>query len=196
MAQIRKIATNQADLFANTEHISLISSFLPALLLGEYAAVDASDAAGMNLMNLESLVFIPLAVASDNFSNAYFSRTCSPGTRLFLRRWVCRILLKSLAPLFQRRRVSFCSDYFPVNISHGESVLGCVSSSMCRAYGFNPDCSVVAFSGDNPNSVAGLGLCAPGFPVFLSLQCTKNVSNCARRRCIEFGHQYNIVCNR
>jgi sugar (pentulose or hexulose) kinase len=54
--QIRKIATEQADVYANTERISLISSFLPSLLLGDYAAVDASDAAGMNLMNLNSMV--------------------------------------------------------------------------------------------------------------------------------------------
>ena len=33
--------------------------------------------------------------------------------------------------------------------------LGCVSNYFVDRYGFSPDCSVVAFTGDNPASLAG-----------------------------------------
>ncbi|KAL6072291.1 Xylulose kinase [Balamuthia mandrillaris] len=38
------------------------------------------------------------------------------------------------------------------------AVLGRVCSYFVKRYGFHPDCCVVAFSGDNPNSVAGMRL--------------------------------------
>jgi xylulokinase len=48
----------------------------------------------------------------------------------------------------------------PVAAAH--EVVGNISSYFTGAYGFNPSCKVIAWSGDNPNSVAGLGLRAPG----------------------------------
>ncbi|EGD76021.1 hypothetical protein PTSG_13234 [Salpingoeca rosetta] len=54
--QILKIKEEQPDVFARTERISLISSFMCSLLLGNYAPIDTSDAAGMNLMSLKTLV--------------------------------------------------------------------------------------------------------------------------------------------
>lgn len=42
------------------------------------------------------------------------------------------------------------------------SVLGAISPYFVRRYGFSPACEVVAWSGDNPCSVAGLGVRAAG----------------------------------
>jgi xylulokinase len=48
----------------------------------------------------------------------------------------------------------------PVVPSH--QVVGTISRYFAEAYGFNAACKVVAWSGDNPNSVAGVGLRSPG----------------------------------
>jgi len=48
----------------------------------------------------------------------------------------------------------------PIVLSH--SVVGKVHSYYVRRYGFRKDCLVIAFSGDNPNSLAGLRLRRPG----------------------------------
>ncbi|CAJ1355257.1 unnamed protein product [Effrenium voratum] len=44
----------------------------------------------------------------------------------------------------------------------GHEGLGCVAPYFCKRYGFSESCLVVAWSGDNPNSLAGLGLHEPG----------------------------------
>eukprot|EP00729_Bicosta_minor_P024593 gene24593-10191_t len=48
----------------------------------------------------------------------------------------------------------------PVVPAH--TALGGISQYFIQEYGFAPACRVVAWSGDNPNSVAGLGLRNPG----------------------------------
>lgn len=48
----------------------------------------------------------------------------------------------------------------PAAPSH--AFVGQVAAYFAGKYGFNPAASVIAFSGDNPNSVAGLGLREPG----------------------------------
>jgi len=52
--QIRKIYETQEDTYHATERVSLISSFMASLLVGDYVAIDHSDAAGMTLMNLHN----------------------------------------------------------------------------------------------------------------------------------------------
>jgi len=48
----------------------------------------------------------------------------------------------------------------PVVSSH--SIVGSVHSYFVERYGFSKDCQVIAWSGDNPNSLAGVGLYRPG----------------------------------
>ncbi|KAF8637607.1 hypothetical protein AX17_002676 [Amanita inopinata Kibby_2008] len=50
--QIAKIRRLQSERYAATGRISLVSSFIPSLFLGRIAPIEASDASGMNLMNI------------------------------------------------------------------------------------------------------------------------------------------------
>ncbi|KAI3993012.1 hypothetical protein MKX01_009755 [Papaver californicum] len=55
--QIRKIFQTQPDVYADTERISLVSSFMACLLTGSYASIDETDGAGMNLMDIKERVW-------------------------------------------------------------------------------------------------------------------------------------------
>jgi len=120
--QIAKVASQNADAYDQTERISLISSFMPSLLLGSYCPIDASDAGGMNLMDLRAQQWSDAAVAAT-----------APG------------LMPRLGD---------------IALSH--TVAGTVSDYLQQTYGFQAGCQVVTWSGDNPCSVAGLGLNQPG----------------------------------
>ena len=50
--QIKKIYEETPELYLKTERISLLSSFMTSLLIQDFASIDYSDAAGMNLMNI------------------------------------------------------------------------------------------------------------------------------------------------
>ncbi|KAG4075786.1 hypothetical protein HA402_003612 [Bradysia odoriphaga] len=50
--QIRKIYQTRSDSYENTKRISLVSSFLASLFLGQVAPIDYSDGSGMNLLDI------------------------------------------------------------------------------------------------------------------------------------------------
>lgn len=52
--QIKHVYKHQPDVYQSTERISLISSFLACLLIGEYAPIDFSDGSGMNLLDIHT----------------------------------------------------------------------------------------------------------------------------------------------
>ncbi|KAK2575698.1 hypothetical protein KPH14_012088 [Odynerus spinipes] len=52
--QIAKIARRRSEAYSNTERISLISSFLASLFVGDFAPIDWSDGSGMNLLNIRT----------------------------------------------------------------------------------------------------------------------------------------------
>ncbi|KAI8924789.1 hypothetical protein BC831DRAFT_463625 [Entophlyctis helioformis] len=52
--QIAKVHDTAPEAYANTAHISLVSSFLASLLVGDLAPIDVSDGSGMNLLNLHT----------------------------------------------------------------------------------------------------------------------------------------------
>ncbi|XP_043674202.1 xylulose kinase isoform X1 [Vespula pensylvanica] len=52
--QIAKIARRRPEAYSNTERISLVSSFLASLFLGDFAPIDWSDGSGMNLLNIRT----------------------------------------------------------------------------------------------------------------------------------------------
>ena len=122
--QIAKVAQTQAAAFAATERVSLISSAMCSLLLGDYAPIDRSDGCGMNLLDVRSF------------------------------EWHDKALAQVGEPAAVAARLG------PVAPSH--TVVGGIARYFVDAYGFAPGCKVVAWSGDNPCSVAGLGLRNPG----------------------------------
>ena len=62
-------------------------------------------------------------------------------------------------------------------IAPSGQILGPISPYYTRRYGFAADCSVLPFSGDNPSSLIGLGLVAPG-KVALSLGTSDTLFAC------------------
>ena len=50
--EIAKIARHDQAAYEATDRIALVSSFLSSILIGGYAPIDASDASGMNLMDI------------------------------------------------------------------------------------------------------------------------------------------------
>jgi len=120
--QIAKIYENQPDAYAATSHIALVSSFIPSLLIGGFAPIDASDGSGMNLMDIRRKTWAPAA-------------------------------LDCTAP-------GLAAKLGPIVASHEQ--VGTLHPSFSQRYGFAADVQVIAFSGDNPNSLAGLRLQDPG----------------------------------
>ena len=66
--QIRKMYEYQRDVYDDTEKISLVSSFMASLLVGDYVGIDYSDGAGMNLMDLKQMVWSKAALDVGLFS--------------------------------------------------------------------------------------------------------------------------------
>lgn len=50
--QIRKIYQKRSDAYEKTQRISLVSSFLASIFLNDVAAIDLTDASGMNLLDI------------------------------------------------------------------------------------------------------------------------------------------------
>jgi xylulokinase len=120
--QIAKVAGGDAAAYKDTERVSLISSLMCSVLLGDYAPIDFSDGCGMNLLNLQSRAWDPALLAAT-----------APGLGA---------KLGAPAP------------------SH--AAVGTVGAYFSGTYGLPKTARVIAWSGDNPCSVAGLGLSAPG----------------------------------
>ncbi|KAM9308191.1 xylulose kinase [Gastrophryne carolinensis] len=116
--QISKIYKQKPEAYAQTERISLVSSFAASLFLGDYAAIDYSDGSGMNLLDIHVKMW-----------NEKCLEACAPN------------LKEKLGPVVPS---SF--------------VLGPVSTYFRQRFGFSSDCQVVAFTGDNPASLAGMRL--------------------------------------
>lgn len=121
--QIAKIAKHDPKAYNETERISLISSAMCSVLLGDYAPIDTSDGCGMNLVDIKSLTW----------SNAILAHV---GANL--------------------------ANKLGTKVVPSHQVVGNISSYFRDVYGIPSSCKVVAWSGDNPNSVAGTGLRSPG----------------------------------
>ncbi|XP_044474527.1 xylulose kinase 2-like [Mangifera indica] len=120
--QIKKIFETQKEVYENTEKISLVSSFMASLLIGDYACIDETDGAGMNLMDVKQ------------------------------RAW-SKIALEATAPDLEKKLGK---------LAPAHAVAGHIAPYFVERYHFNKNCLVIQWSGDNPNSLAGLTLSTPG----------------------------------
>ena len=120
--QIAKYFYTTPNVYAKTERISLISSFVPSLLIGDFAAIDFSDGSGMNLMDINTGQWNDTAL---NYAGG-----------------------KSLQQKLGTPQAS-------------HEVAGTISQYFVKKYGFDKDCKIILFSGDNPNSLAGLAVTGP-----------------------------------
>ncbi|KAI0923739.1 hypothetical protein AcW1_006620 [Taiwanofungus camphoratus] len=116
--QIAKIRRVNPEAYSSTSRISLVSSFMPSLFLGEIAPIEVSDASGMNLMNV---------------------LTC---------KWDGKLLEACGGP---ELRTKLGPEPAP-----GGTVLGKISPWWVKRWGFNPDCHIAPFTGDNPATVVAL----------------------------------------
>jgi len=112
--QIQKIYKTKPTEYEDCERISLISSFVVSLFLGDYAPIDISDGSGMNLLDISTKLW-----SKDLFT--------APGL----------------------------ADKLGVPVQSSYSC-GDISKYMQSRYGFAAGCKVIAGSGDNPCSLAGL----------------------------------------
>lgn len=60
--QIAKIYHKKQAAYDECERISLVSSFLASLSIGDYAPIDYSDGSGMNLMNIYTKSWDPVCL--------------------------------------------------------------------------------------------------------------------------------------
>ncbi|PCH36227.1 D-xylulose kinase [Wolfiporia cocos MD-104 SS10] len=116
--QIAKIRRLNPEVYRATSRISLVSSFMPSLFLGQIAPIEVSDASGMNLMNV---------------------LTC---------KWDDTLLIASGG---HELRDKLGPEPVP-----GGTMLGKISSWWVQRYGFNPECLIAPFTGDNPATVVAL----------------------------------------
>ncbi|KAL2340061.1 hypothetical protein Fmac_008001 [Flemingia macrophylla] len=120
--QIKKIFDTQPEIYDSTERISLVSSFMASLFAGAYAAIDHTDGAGMNLMDIKE------------------------------KAW-SKVALEATAPALESKLGDLAPAY---------AVAGNIAPYFIERYHFNKNCLAVQWSGDNPNSLAGLTLNTPG----------------------------------
>lgn len=140
--QIAKIFKHRKEVYLVTERITLISNFLASILCGSYAPLDASDASGMNMMDIKT------------------------------KRWSQECLEAVVngdpaeVPGLRSRLGAFDST-LDDNIVDTHEVVGRVARYFVERYGFPPECLISSFTGDNPGSVAGL--CVSNDELIISL---------------------------
>ncbi|MFH4980175.1 hypothetical protein AB6A40_006884 [Gnathostoma spinigerum] len=154
--QITKVFREQRHIFDATEHISLVSSFLPTVLTGHFVGIDEGDGGGMNLMDICKRCWsrdcLRAAVDHESGEDAKLEEK-----------------LGKLIP---------CSE-----------VVGNVSRYFCRRFSFSPNCEVVAFTGDNLSSLAGLCLRSGEMAISLGTSDTVFISTDEWKPYIE-GHLF------
>jgi len=159
-SQIAKLISEQPDVYNRTERISVISSALASLLLGQYAPIDSSDGSGMNLLDISQLHLIGRGVQSVGNENS--NKDGGRGDDQYS--WsdeLIRAVSESDGKGDPKKKVETLRRKLGrVVASH--SIIGRISPYLCARYGFSESCRIAAFTGDNPSSLVGLLLQAKG----------------------------------
>lgn len=116
--QIAKIARTKPEAYNNTQRISLVSSFLASIFLGDFAPIDFSDGSGTNLMDINKKDWDDVLLEA-----------CGSNLREKLDK-----------PVFT------CTN------------IGPISSYFVERFGFDDNCRITAFTGDNSGSLIGMRL--------------------------------------
>ena len=138
--QILKFSEDE-EKWSQTESVSLISSFVVSLLIGSYAPIDFSDGSGMNILDIKKgfQVYSDSMAASAN----QMSELESPNKS---KTWNEKIL-------------NFCGKGMKEKLGEpiaAEEIVGEISDYFKIRYGLAG--RVIAATGDNPSSFAGLNI--------------------------------------
>ncbi|KAF9100461.1 hypothetical protein BGX27_000398 [Mortierella sp. AM989] len=131
-SQILKIVQKCPDIYNSTKRISLVSSFLSSLLMGQYAMIDPGDGSGMNMLNIDSKTWDPLLtefIGQGGAKNQIYRESKLSGT---------------------------LEDRLGEVEGSGKKVQGVISKWFADQYGFRPDVNIVTFTGDNPATVMAM----------------------------------------
>ncbi|KAF9313405.1 hypothetical protein BG003_005237 [Podila horticola] len=134
-SQILKLVQKAPATYDATARISLVSSFLASVLVGEYAAIDPADGSGMNLLNIETRDWEPS-----------LTRFISQGGVSGLRQHPGQST---------PGQDSLRNKLGEVDAS-GRKVQGVISQWFSSRYGFRSDVRVITFTGDNPATVMAM----------------------------------------
>jgi len=143
--QISRIHGVLPKVYEETERIGLVSSMIATLFIGGYAPIDASDGAGMNLMNLK-----PDANGVFEWNEACLQACVSMGSEDANQnqedmKVAIATLRDKLGPIVDSR-----------------TSVGTIHPYFVSRFGFVPACQVYACSGDNPCTLVGLDLTESG----------------------------------
>ena len=150
-AIIRRVGQRHPELYRQTAHIHLLSSFLAALLTGHIdCPIDWGNGSGMSLMDYSSRSWSPSlleAVAAGLPAEIPTETPSVAGAAVTVKTAdaTAQRTLSPAAEALRRRLPGLCSP---------QSIVGQIGAYFCSRWGLNPHCRVAAGSGDNPASKA------------------------------------------
>ncbi|EGZ15834.1 hypothetical protein PHYSODRAFT_315999 [Phytophthora sojae] len=163
--QIAKRIHEDPEFLEKCGRIALVSSMLTSLLCGDYTPIDDSDGSGMNLLDVRERVWSPELVKA---TAKYSSSTDAP----------------------EKLKTALGSE-----VSRAYSSVGAIHAYFQKKYGFAADCKVIPFSGDNPCTLAGIGLSQPG-DVGVSLGTSSTLFAVVPTEAARFsGQEGHFFCN-
>ncbi|GMF24602.1 unnamed protein product [Phytophthora fragariaefolia] len=163
--QIAKRIHEDPTFLEKCGRIALVSSMLTSLLCGDFTPIDDSDGSGMNLLDVRERVWSSELVEA---TAKYSSSANAP----------------------EKLKTALGSE-----VSRAYSSVGAIHVYFQKRYGFAADCKVIPFSGDNPCTLAGIGLSQPG-DVGVSLGTSSTLFAVVPTEAARFsGKEGHFFCN-
>lgn len=136
--QIRKLAVRTGpEIYKKTDRISLVSSFVASVLLGQVASIEEADACGMNIYNIGDGDYDEELLAATGGVHPKLDKASSKETEAGVAE-----LKRKLGPI---GKVTYAA-------------LGVISPYFVSKYGFSPDARIYSFTGDNLATIISLPL--------------------------------------